>query len=645
MTIAHPLLARLAEELSAGGPVAWKKHRVELMLGSDREIGREHRSQERRVGITPAQVADLRALADAVHLDLDVSVIAGAGQRAGFADADYVHAGADIVTLAELPYHDGPPDLYHALKEPSPSEALVPTPFCRLGALHSGAFHGESGLAKLLLSRDVAIFDGSNIGASGDRRIPIRGRMSEFAGWIGAGWIREHLAPRGLSGPVVVVGGGRAGCAATDRLLEAGDAVAEVRLFDLPGQRERLAARFAGERVTVHALDPDRRDDPALLAALDGAVGLLLAVAVPGEGSPKIVSLDALRRLLHPRAVVVDISIDERGAVFAPAVGETWSLHRIIEHLEGQLAPRRYRAVDNMPRALPREASPAHGEVVLPYLAALLLLSAREGGFEKLVEHLAARPVDLHAPDPAGAPDGRCLAALAQDLRNGLAFWPHRRKASPTARRLVVEDIVADRRTILSFLFAHHVPCEVSVRPRTADAAAGEADAGEMKEAFQYLPAPIKSCLERAVDEEIDGRLIYHPDVDGTHSGYAALALGVKPSHVVKTMILRTSEGRFLAALCEGDRELDLARIAELVGVPGVSMATPAEVREVTRHPAGGVPLVEVFGMAGIRPVLVSRGLLDHDWVVGSAGSEFVGLQVHPQALVKLGARVDDITR
>jgi alanine dehydrogenase/prolyl-tRNA editing enzyme YbaK/EbsC (Cys-tRNA(Pro) deacylase) len=644
MSPAHPLLARLAEELSAGGPVAWKKHRVELMLGSDREIGREHRSQERRVGITPEQVADLRALADDVHLDLDVSAIAGAGQRAGFADAHYVEAGADIVTLGELPYHDGPPDLYHALKEPSPSEALVPTPFCRLGALHSGAFHAESGLAKLLLSRDAAIFDGSNIGASGERRIPIRGRMSEFAGWIGAGWIREHLEPRGVSGPVVVVGGGRAGATAVRRLLdEAAREVTEVRLFDLPSQRARLAERFAGERVTVGALDPDLRDAPELAAALDGAVGLLLAVAVPGEGAPKIVSLDALRRRLHPRAVIVDISIDERGAIFAPAVGETWSLHRIIDHLEGQLAPRRYRAVDNMPRALPRKASPAHGEVVLPYLAALLLLSAREGGFERLVEHLAARPVDLHAPDPASVPAGRLLAALVQDLRNGLAFWPHRLKAAPTTRRLVVEDIVADRRTVLAFLFRHEVPCELSVRPHTADADDG--DAAEIKKAYEYLPAPIKSCLEVAVDEGIEGRAIYHPDIDGTRSGYAALALGVKASHIVKTMILRTADGRFVAALCEGDRELDLGVIGELLGGGGVAMATPAEVREVTRHPAGGVPLVEVFRMDGIRAVLVSRGLLDHEWVVGSAGSEFVGLQIHPQALVQLGGRVEDVTR
>jgi prolyl-tRNA editing enzyme YbaK/EbsC (Cys-tRNA(Pro) deacylase) len=464
--------------------------------------------------------------------------------------------------------------------------------------------------------------------------------MSEFAGRIGAGWIADHLDYRRLGGPVVVVGAGRAGSAAAERLLaEPAERVVLLHLFDLPDQRERLAGAFEDPRVRIHALDPERRDDAELVAALEGAAGVLFAVAVPQGKAPRVVSLDALRRHTDPRAMVVDVSIDERGAIHDPSLTESWELRRVIRHFESQLAPRRYRSVDNMPRTLPREASPAHGEVVLPYLAALLLLAAREGGFEPLMEHLGGLAVDLHAPDPATAPEGRRLDAYAQDLRNGLAFWPRRLKAAPTSRRLAVEDVVADRQGVLGFLFGQGVPCEFSVRPRDA-----ASEPAKLREDYRYLPAPIRSSLERAVDLGIDGRVIYHPDIDGTQARYAALALGVRRSHVLKTMIVRNGDGRYLAAICEGDRELDLERIAELLGVAEVAMASPEEVREVTQHPPGGVPVLEVFGMDGVHPVLVSRGLLDHEWVVGSGGSEFVGLQINPAVLQRLKGRVEDIT-
>ena len=638
---AHPLLARLADEL-APAPPGWKKRRVELIVGSDREVGRDSHNQEKRVGIVPDQVADLRALFATLDLHLDVLVVAGAGQRGGYADAHYIEAGAEIVTLEELLYHDGPPDVVHALKEPSSYEATIPKPFCRIGALHSGDFNPESGLGRLLASAGVAVFDGSSIGAGDAHRVPIRGSMSDFAGRIGAGWIVDHLAAQGLGGRVVVVGGGRAGSAATGVLRAAGSPVEAVDLFDLEAMQPVLAERYAGDdAVAVHVLPPDAVDSAELAARLDGATALLLAVAVQGRKAPKVATLELLRSTLHRQAMVVDVSIDERGAIDDPSIAPAWSHERIIPHLEGRLLPRRYRAISNMPRALPKPASRIHGEAVLPYLAALLLLAAREGGPDGLLEHLAARPVDRRSGDPAAAPAGALLAALAQDLRNGLAFWPRRMQAVQTTRRLVVEDAVADRRTVLGFLFGRGIPCEFPLRS-TARRRATDDDG---KTDFELLPKPIQDSLEAALASGIDGRVMYHPHIDGTHSEHAAFALGVEVSHVLKCMILRTDGARFLAAVCEsGQTRLDLDRIAGILGCAKVEFATLPEVSRVTGYPAGGVPLVSLFAMEKLDRKLVSRGVLRYKTVVGSAGSEFIGIEVDPHRLVDLGGEIHDIT-
>lgn len=458
---AHPmndLLARLSRSIAhrEGPPAdrAWKKRSVELVLGTDREIGRKPgregiggSTQERRVGITPAQVAALRELFRSLELRLSVLVLERAGARAGYADADYVHAGAEIVGRDELTWHDGPPDVVHALKEPSSYEAELPGPFLRIGALHSGDFHQGSGFSKLLEKGNVTVFDGSNIGAAGAFRIPIRGRMSVFAGEIAAEWVLEHLVVRGLQGHVVVAGGGYAGKACARKLL-GGNRVTKVTIVENakdPARAAAVAQEFANEpRVAVVPIG--QVDDPALLAALRGAAGLVFAVAAPKGRAPHVISVDALR-VLDEAAMVVDISIDERGAIIDLRADPDWPSDKLIPHFEQALRPRRYRAITNMPRAYPFEASAAHGEAILPYLATLLYLAAREGGAEGATRFLRTIPVDRHGTDPLRAAEPEMLAAFLQDLRNGMAV-------QPTPRGLVLADTIpiADRTHIVTFL-------------------------------------------------------------------------------------------------------------------------------------------------------------------------------------------------
>lgn len=612
-----------------------RKRRIELLLGNDREIGRETKSQEKRAGIIPDQVSELRGFFSSLELELNVLVIQGAGQRAGFADSDFVAAGAEILTLEELPHHDGPPDVVHALKEPSSYESSIPGPFCRIGALHTGDFHAGTGLAGLLRNGNVAIFDGSHTGAPDSFRIPIRGRMSIFAGEIAAEWVLGHLKTRHLSGRAVVVGAGNAGRSAVRQLVAAPE-VTEVHLLDSaadPGRLDQIRADLADlPKVTVSGIGGI--DDPGLLRSLTDAAAVIFAVARPREAAPKVIHINNLKQSLADNAVVVDISIDEKGAILDPEIRQSWSHDQIISHLARTLGGSRnrvYRALANMPRAYPKQASKAHGDAVLPYLATLLFLAAREGGAAGAIRFLDRQPVDGRSPDPLKVEPARVLDALIQDLRNGMAFFPH-------GGRIVVSDTVADRAGVFDFLLRQGSPFQFSA---PAAPIRGDEDKAREKGAFSVFPKPIRECLAYAVDRELSFTVISHPGVDGTKTENAERALGVGAEKVLKCLVFRADD-HYIAAVCTGRKHVSEERLRELAGVREVKLASADEVLAVTGHTKGGVPVAQVFD--SVQAVYVDEEVMEQEAVYGSAGTEFAGMRIAPAALKSLGAHVARIT-
>jgi alanine dehydrogenase len=629
------LFERLATELvHRSDTTTFAKRTVELLVGTDRFIGRKQHVIEKRVGVTPDQIRQLHEAFRAMHLTLRTYVIAGAGARAGYADGDYVHAGAEIVGLDELEWLDGPPDVVHALKEPSPYEARVPKPFCRIGALHSGDFDPSSGLAELLVSGDVAVFDGSNIGASRAFRIPIRGRMSRVAGQIAAEWVIEHLDRRRVTeSRAIVVGGGYAGQAAVERLLEDGRC-AKIHLFDDAGQPARLQylRDFYEGVADVEVGGISGMDDPTLLAVVDGAFSIIFAVARPKQRAPKTIGVESLARL-KKGGLVVDISIDEGGSIHDPTIRATWSSKETIPYLTSrvQQGGHDYRAISNMPRAYPYTASSAHGEEVLPYIATLLFLSAKNGGTQGVLDELEARSTDPASSDPAHAQQGHILEALMQDLRNGLAISFSTPRRSPV-KRVVVHDIIADKDRVCSHLYARKIPFELGLP-------------SERDYTISGLEPPVQASLEVARKNGVNCTFVSHPGVDGTRTADAARALGVAEDDVLKCIILKCESGgtpAYAAAICEGTRRINMELFAEIVVGGKWELATPDDVVNVTAHSVGGVPVLE---LPALLPVYVSHGVLAKPRVWASAGSEYVGMSFAPAAIQQLGGKVAQLTR
>lgn len=447
----HDLLAKLLASIAAseGRSRAWTKPRVTFVLGTDEEIGGSE-SPEQRVGITPTHVAQLLRFSEELGFRLDVHVVHDAGARAGWSDRDYERVGANIIHKENISSSALAPDVLHALKEPSLYEVNFQGPFMRIGALHGGDFHPDSGFARLLARRDVALFDGSSIGAPGTFRIPIRGSMSTFAGEIAAEWVISYLNSSQRDGGIVIVGGGNVGssCARKLAAIRPATYITICESAATPDRLATVAARLGG-LPSLKVVAIDGLDHPNLVEALDAAAAVVFAPFKHGSRAPRVASVATLQTHLRENALIVDVSIDERGAIQDDDADDDWPSEELSPWLKARLAAHTYQAVPNMPRAYPREASNAHGTAVLPYLATLLYLSARHGGVRAALDFLRTIDVNAAAADPAVVDASATTAALVQDLRNGLAVYP-------TSAGLEISDTMPepDRFAIRAFLDA-----------------------------------------------------------------------------------------------------------------------------------------------------------------------------------------------
>jgi prolyl-tRNA editing enzyme YbaK/EbsC (Cys-tRNA(Pro) deacylase) len=121
----------------------------------------------------------------------------------------------------------------------------------------------------------------------------------------------------------------------------------------------------------------------------------------------------------------------------------------------------------------------------------------------------------------------------------------------------------------------------------------------------------------------------------------AALALGVEPGRIAKTLAVRVGETVFLL-VARGDARLDNGKSkAELGARP--RMLGPEETLALTGHPVGGVC---PFGLATPLPVYCDVSLRDFDIVYPAAGSLNSSVEVTPERLFDLvGERWIDLCR
>ena len=321
------------------------------MASSSIGLVAETKDGERRVALDPAAVRLLTADG------LDVRVQAGAGERAGFVDADYKEAGARIVPDAAEAWAA---DLVVKVKEPQPAEfghfRAGLKLFCYL---HLAA---EPRLAQALQAAGVEAHAFETVT---DRSgLPLLAPMSEIAGRaaaiIGARTLAEGsgVLMGGAAGVpparVVVVGLGVAGAMAA-RGARGLDALVTGVDVDLPRlMRAQLDGTVSG---TVAATE---QYVGQAVAAADLVVG---AALVPGAKAPIVVT-EAMVAAMRPGSVVVDLAIDQGGCIATARPTShsdpTYEAHGVLHY-----------CVTNVPGQYPRTASRALAAALAPRLRRL----------------------------------------------------------------------------------------------------------------------------------------------------------------------------------------------------------------------------------------------------------------------------------
>ncbi len=319
-------------------------------------IPAEIKPHEGRVALVPAACGELHALGHAVQVQ------AGAGRRAGYADADYRAAGAEIVPDAAALY--GGSEVIVKVKEPvGPELDLLRRDHVLFSFLHLAA---APALAERLRRIVLTAFAYETLTVDGRR--PVLAPMSRIAGrlavQVGATLLHEPQGGAGLllggvadtdAGQVVILGAGAAGMAACAVAVGLG---AAVQVLDI--DRHRLA-RLSRRWPTVEFLPAEPQRVAQVVRGADLLGG---AVWVPGRHAPHVVRRADVAAMAAGR-VVVDIAIDQGGCI-ETARPTTWDAPTY--RAEGVL----HLAVTNLPGAVPRTATQALSAAVLPWVKRFL---------------------------------------------------------------------------------------------------------------------------------------------------------------------------------------------------------------------------------------------------------------------------------
>ncbi len=318
-------------------------------------VPKEIKAQESRVGLTPAGAAVLVGDGHVVVMER------GAGAGAGFDDAEYARAGAELADVAAA----WGADLVVKVKEPLNAEHSLLRGQLLFTYLHLAAVN--PGLTEALLQAGTTAIAYETV-EDANGRLPLLAPMSAVAGsmaaTMGAYYLTAFNGGRGVlpgrilgdpQGTVLVIGDGVVGrhAARTAAALGARVAMAGRHAERLPALRREVS----------DALEFVQSAPDALAAATRASDLVVGAVLRRGERAPHVVTT-AMVAAMQPGSVIVDVSIDQGGCVETARptshAHPTYIKHGVVHY-----------CVTNMPGAYPRTSTLALAAATLPYVRRL----------------------------------------------------------------------------------------------------------------------------------------------------------------------------------------------------------------------------------------------------------------------------------
>lgn len=314
-------------------------------------VVKEIKDKENRVALTPPGA---EALVRAGH---KVLVQAGAGVGSGFADQEYLEAGAETVSTEKA----WDADLVMKVKEPLESEY----PYLK-GQMVYTYFHlagVPKSLTEVLLQTQTTAVAYETL-EDDEGKLPLLAPMSGVAGnmaiTIGGYYLAEFNQGKGTLlgrvlgqrfGKVVVIGDGTVGCHAA----RAADGMG-ANAFICGRRRERmpqLEKKFS-KNVRFFLSTPEN-----IARQTQNADLVVGAVLHRGGKAPHVVTEDIVAGM-ERGSVIVDVSIDQGGCV---ATSRPTSHSNPVFEKHGVI----HYCVPNMPGAYPRTSTIALTNATLPY--------------------------------------------------------------------------------------------------------------------------------------------------------------------------------------------------------------------------------------------------------------------------------------
>jgi len=353
-------------------------------------IPRERRPDENRVGLTPAGVELLTAAGHVCYVEND------AGLGTGFSDIDYQRAGGRIVYSAQEVY--GRADLVLKVERPTAEEVeLLREGSTLMGFLHL-AVSARARVEKLLSKKITAI--AYETIQHDDGSLPVLAPLSQVAGrmapQLAATLLQNNQGGKGIllggvpgvpPAEVIIVGAGTSGVAAAHAFLGAG---ASVYVLDQDLSRLQYLDEMRGHAGRLVTMVSHSFNIRKVVKFADVLVG---AVLVPGARAPIVITRE-LVRLMKPRSVILDFSIDQGGCVETSRP----TTHRDPTFIEEEVI---HYCVPNMTSVVARTATHALNNVAWPFIKAIALegLKSALGRLSALKRGVATH--DGHVINPA----------------------------------------------------------------------------------------------------------------------------------------------------------------------------------------------------------------------------------------------------
>lgn len=327
-------------------------------------VPKEIKNNENRVGLTPAGVKEL------VQHGHELYVQHTAGEGSGFADDEYVAAGASILPTIEDVYATA--DMIVKVKEPIAPEY----PLVRKGQLLFTYFHfaSDEELTKAMLKSGATCIAYETVR---DRMgaLPLLVPMSEVAGRMsvqeGARFLEKPQGGKGIllggvpgvkPAKVLILGAGVVG---RNAALMAAGLGADVTITDISLPTLRHVADVMPKNVKT--LYSSRHNIEQELPTVDLLIG---SVLVPGAKAPKLLTADMVP-MMRPGTVAVDVAVDQ-GGCFETTHATTHS--DPVYTVDGVI----HYAVANIPGAVPYTSTLALTNATLPYAIKLADMGWKE---------------------------------------------------------------------------------------------------------------------------------------------------------------------------------------------------------------------------------------------------------------------------